>query len=76
MSENKHEKNYAATRYSGTYGEGGRCLALKFNQAEIIEWFKAMTPDENGNVRISIAPRKKPSEANKFSVFQVEARTS
>ena len=67
---NQEQKNYAALRYSGTYGEGNRCIGLKFNQCEIVAWFQAMTPDDKGNVRVCIAPRKTPSDANKFTMFQ------
>lgn len=64
------DKNYAALRYSGSFGENGRCIGLKFNKAEIVKWFSELPEDERGNVRVTIAPRKTPSDANKFTFFE------
>jgi len=70
MSNQNEQKNYAALRFSSTFGQDNDKIKLAFNREEIIKWFQDMTPDAKGIVRICICPRKTPSDANKFTFFQ------
>ena len=70
MSEQKEQKNYAALRYSATFGQLNDKIKLAVNREEIIKWFQDMTADAKGIVRVCICPRKTPSPANAFTLFQ------
>ena len=64
------QKNYAATRRSKRFGENGRCLSLAFHKEDFLKWVSELNPDAKGIIRITIAPRKTPSESNDYSVFE------
>ena len=70
MQNTDEKKNYAALRFSSTYGQTGANIKLAVNREEIIKWFQDMTPDAKGIVRVCICPRKTPSPANAFTLFQ------
>jgi len=68
MENEQEKKNYAPTRFSRSYGESS--LTLGFNKQQLIDWLTECKADANGLIKLSVSPRRSPSDANKFSVFQ------
>lgn len=68
MSE--QTKNYASLRGSKSFGESSDKISLRFNKEDFLTWVQKLKADEKGCFRIIIAPRREPSEVNKFTVFE------
>lgn len=67
---NDTPKNYSPLRFSKAYGNEARNINLGFNKQQLADWLAKCPADDRGNVKLSICPRKSPSETNAFTMFQ------
>jgi len=70
MNEPKEQKNYASLRGSKAFGQDKNKISLRVNKKDFAAWIMALPEDNAGCVKMIVAPRITPSDANSFTLFE------